>query len=417
MNAFLELEPRDGRADEPVECRIGGLEPGERVVLRAETVDEGGRRWASRGTFAADADGNIDLARQAPEDGTWSVPSASGWLWSLRPDGDDSAPVPLFRKKTVEPVSLEVSLKRKKKPATRQTLVRRFAPADNTLVRETVSEDGLEGVLFYPAGMESGPTLIVLSGSGGGLDEPRAALLAAHGFAVLAPAYFGTGSLPRELSRVPLEFFERGLTWLKGRPAADTSRLGIFGYSKGGELALLLASLHPEIRAAGVFSGSSYVWQGLSFGRAASSWTREGKELPFLPMKVPPGSFLRLLTGRPVSFYNSYARGLRAAENPGKAAIAVEKINGPVFLAAGEHDEVWPAAEFSDTVAARLAERGHPHPCTYLREAAGHLVGLPYLPAAQVCRNLIFSRGHFEEDSLATIKAWDALVAFFRENL
>ena len=74
------------------------------------------------------------------------------------------------------------------------------------------------GTLFTPAPRADGlspPVVVVLNGSGGGINEPRAALYASHGYAALALAYFKAPGLSDYISNTPLEYFERGLDWLR----------------------------------------------------------------------------------------------------------------------------------------------------------------------------------------------------------
>lgn len=52
----------------------------------------------------------------------------------------------------------------------------------------------------------------------GGLVEFRASLLAAHGFAVLALAYFAYEDLPKQMQEVDLEYFEEAANLLLAHP-------------------------------------------------------------------------------------------------------------------------------------------------------------------------------------------------------
>ncbi len=324
----------------------------------------------------------------------------------------------MFEKNTVAPLKVEISVLTGPDTLARAAVERRFLPSGNAVAREPVDEEGVTGALFLPSGPGPHPAVICLSGSGGGFNEPRASLLAARGYAAFALAYFGAGSLPAELFEIPLEFIERGLAWLGKHAAVDSTRVAVYGYSKGGELALLLASLYPQIKAAAAFSGSAFVWQGLHRGRPGSSWTRGGNPLPYLPLKMPLRLVIKLILGRNVAFRECYQRGLQSAKNINDASIRVEQIGGPIFLVAGTDDQVWPAADFSDTVAERLKARRCPYPLEYLREeGAGHLVGMPYLPSAEVCRNLVFTSSDSELTCLTMIRAWDALIDFLHESL
>ncbi|HKS21697.1 MAG TPA: acyl-CoA thioester hydrolase/BAAT C-terminal domain-containing protein [Thermoanaerobaculia bacterium] len=98
------------------------------------------------------------------------------------------------------------------------------------------------------------------------------ALLASHGYAALAVAYFGIAPLPDDLDRIPLETVDRAVAWLRAQPSVDPKRIAIWGGSKGAELALVAASRNPAIRAVvAVVDGRA--------GRADRS-AREASRLP-----------------------------------------------------------------------------------------------------------------------------------------
>lgn len=58
------------------------------------------------------------------------------------------------------------------------------------------------------------PGIIDLYGAGGGLPEYRACLLANHGFAVLALAFYRYEDLPKEMKEVHLEYFEEAINYM-----------------------------------------------------------------------------------------------------------------------------------------------------------------------------------------------------------
>jgi bile acid-CoA:amino acid N-acyltransferase len=55
------------------------------------------------------------------------------------------------------------------------------------------------------------PGVIDMFGSAGGLMETRACMLASHGFAVLALAFFKYEDLPSTLGEVTFDYFEVGV--------------------------------------------------------------------------------------------------------------------------------------------------------------------------------------------------------------
>ncbi|WP_062396190.1 acyl-CoA thioester hydrolase/BAAT C-terminal domain-containing protein [Methanogenium cariaci] len=162
---------------------------------------------------------------------------------------------------------------------------------------------------------------------------------------------------------MPLEFFDRAVAFLMAHPAADTDRMGIYGYSKGGELALLLASRDARIRAVAAYSPpSSVVWQSPKGGAPKSSWTADGVPVPpFVPMHFSGMKLLKLITGRPVAFREVYEQGgLKKHPDKAEAArIPVEQIAGPVFLVSGTDDGgVWPSTVMADAVEETLKTAG-----------------------------------------------------------
>jgi dienelactone hydrolase len=129
------------------------------------------------------------------------------------------------------------------------TTVRRQAAAD-VGVRARVlrpAEDGVHGTLFLPADTSRRrPAVVVFGGSEGGqsMDHPGS-LLAAHGYPVLSVAYFAAPGLPRNLERIPIEYFARAAALLRRQPGVDPEQVLAWGVSRGGEAAMLLGVHYP----------------------------------------------------------------------------------------------------------------------------------------------------------------------------
>ena len=70
------------------------------------------------------------------------------------------------------------------------------------VTRQDVREHGLVGTLYLPPGAAPGshPAVLILNGSGGGINEPRAALYASRGYAAFALAYFKAPGLSDYIS-------------------------------------------------------------------------------------------------------------------------------------------------------------------------------------------------------------------------
>jgi len=238
-------------------------------------------------------------------------------------------------------------------------------------VVDTVRAEGLVAHLFHPSGAGRVPAILLVGGSGGGIgwQDYMADLLARRGFAAMALGYYAMDGLPKELERIPIEYFERAIRWLSSQEGIDSTRLGIGGVSKGGELALLLASMHPELKAVAAFTPSGVVFQSIAAGYPlTSSWTLGGRDVPFVPYGAVPNA---------ASIAEVYLAGIRTlgGDSLEAATIKVERINGPILMLSGKADNLWASATLADRITARLRDRQFSHPVEHIAyEDAGHLI-------------------------------------------
>ncbi len=430
--------------DEEICIRALGLLPQQQILIRAATEDDLHRRWTSQALFRADASGTVDLTAQKPVSGSYREISPMGLFWSMRLEAQASKAQTTFAKKDASPnlVTLEGVIEGG--VVARSEIIRNFQSGETQTRDLEIGEDGLGsgsggevrsiiGRLFIPSGKGPHPTVIVLSGTGGGFDLDKAAVLSRHGFATLALAYFGIPPLPTWLNRIPLEYFEAALGWLKAQPEIDALRIGVLGISRGAELALLLGTRFPEVHAVAAYAPSSVAWaaggRDKVTGEIIPSWTWQGSPVRFAPLPLRgfmwrsaiPVAVLKRL----VMFKNLFRAGLRNRERIEHAAIPVERIRGPVLLVSGGDDHLWPAAEMSEAIVARLKNNGFAHAVEHLHyPRAGHMLRYPYLPTTSresgntYLRGAKFSFGGTPEaDAEAQTDAWRRVIAFFKGSL
>lgn len=269
---------------------------------------------------------------------------------------------------------------------------------------------------YYPVkGGTRGPGIVLLGGSEGGLARDltrQAVLLQTSGFSVLHIAYHNAPGKPAHLASVPLEDFRRGLDWLKARPEVDAKRIGIVGYSKGAEAALLVATRYPGIKAAVAGMPSSVVWDGLSplsiFLSLHSSWTDGERQIPALEY----GSF-----ERDRGMLSVFEGGLKTlAEHP-DTVIPVERFAGRLLLVCGERDSLWPSCQMADQIVARAAKAGRPPTLLRYAEAGHGVMGAPGLATDRDIRAFAKLGGTAKANAAARADSWPKIIAFLKNTL
>ena len=385
--ARIVVHPEDALLDVPRAIRVEGFPPASTVTIEATTM-RAGQAWRSRAAFLADAAGGIDLAASAPlPGGSYAGIAPMGLVWSQEPD--DPARRLLFDPDVAAP--LITGLVASGGGAVAQAAFTQRVLAAGVMRRE-VREEGLVGTLFLPAGAGPHPALMLLNGSDGGVNEPRAALYAAHGYATLALGYFGMPGLSPYISNTPLEYFAAGLAWLRRavRPARDF--VALQGESRGGELVLLLGATFPEaVSAVLAFVPGAVVHSGQNaadpkVGRNGPTWLLGGRPLPHLWDGNRTATWAPFDEGpEPHRHELALLTALDDASAVARARIPVERIRGPVFLTSGTDDGSWPSSRYARMVRDALAARGHGHEvqwCDY--QGAGHSMRTPYVPATGI---------------------------------
>jgi hypothetical protein len=249
----LEVTPSRVTTDQPASIRATGLQPNERVTIHAELTDGADAHWTSQAEFAADPQGNLDTSKQPAVAGSYKEVSSMGLIWSMRPDSRKTARYEPPR--NFGPQIIEFRLRR----GSTQLAIAHMEqiPMADGVERVSLHGGALRGTLFLPPGKERHPAVLVLGGSEGGMPARRAAWLASHGYAALALAYFRYDDLPKELVRIPLEYFGEALNWMVHRQEIAGDRIAVMGISRGAELALELGSIYPVLKAVVAYSPSN----------------------------------------------------------------------------------------------------------------------------------------------------------------
>ncbi|CAJ0704887.1 CMD domain protein [Ralstonia wenshanensis] len=395
MGTFaLSVTPADDLIDVSRGIVVTGLAPGAQIGIVAQTRRGNGVLWHSRAAFVADAQGTVDLTRDAPVSGDYTGVSAMGLIWSQRPDDGKARDV--FPLSATEPLTTTLTATANGESVHASFLQRLAAPGVTRHdVRAPDNEEGLVGTLYLPdpyAHPGPRPAVLILNGSGGGINEPRAALYASHGYAAFALAYFKAPGLSDYISNTPLEYFERALAWLRKRVAPLHDFVAVSGQSRGGELALLLGATFPEavsavigyVPGAVVHSGQNAADPAV--GREGPTWLYRGQPLPHLWEGNCTASWAPFDEGpAPHRHERAIRTALQDADAVARARIRIERARGPVLLLSAADDGSWPSSDYARMVTAKLAEVRHPYPVQHFDyEGAGHAIVFPYVPTTQL---------------------------------
>lgn len=287
---------------------------------------------------------------------------------------------------------------------------------DPAPIGQRISENGLLANYFPAAGAGRKPAILLLGGSEGGLARDllrQAELLQRQGYNVLHLSYHNAPGKPATLTNVPLEEFQRGLDWLKARPEVDPAAIGIIGYSKGAEAALLTATRYPGLKAVALGMPSSVAWDGLDTPSILlglhSSWSEGGKPV----------------TSLGYGFYDSNRRlygvfedGLKGLNEHQDTIIPVEQVKAKVLLVCGEKDELWPSCPMAEQIVARAAARGGPVTELLRYPAAGHgVMGAPGPASDPDIVKFAQLGGTPDANAAARADSWAKIMAYLQDTL
>ncbi len=274
------------------------------------------------------------------------------------------------------------------------------------MVGEVSLTGDLQGTMLLPD-RPSGTGVVVLGGSSGRVDINRARLFADAGALVLALRWFGGEGQVPGICEVPLESFTPATDRLV---QAGCRTILYVGTSKGAEAAALLGIQDHRIDVVVAVSPTSVVWANSGPGRDGlglplrSSWTLEGRPLPFVPYDV--SRFPEPQDGR-MPYRDYHDRSLEKYVDAIPAAIIpVERARATYILVAGGDDQLWPSERFAAEMAERLAKAGKQHFLLTNRQA-GHRVLMPGETTPRSAMNV--HGGTDQADRQLGQEAWDVI--------
>jgi len=293
-----------------------------------------------------------------------------------------------------------------------------------------VSATQFVGTICTPATSGKHPAILLLGGSEGGNEMSHIApRLADAGYVAASVAYFGLPRLPQTLEEIPVETVGQALDAIGARSDVDKDHIGIFGISKGGELALLAASTYPQIHAVVADVPSPFAWQSIPQGPETtthSSWTVGGKPVPFVPYSAAMGQiFAQAFQGHaPLDLRPGYDASMKedAAAIPA-ATFHLENVRGPILFIAADDDHIWNSVAQSELGMQYLKAHNHPYNDVYQHFAgAGHvfLFATEQHPMTQIpigATTTMLLGGTAQANISAGSQAWPQIMSFLANAL
>nr|XP_005284635.1 acyl-coenzyme A thioesterase 1 isoform X1 [Chrysemys picta bellii] len=398
--------------DEPLAIAVQGLCPQQEVTLRLSLQDEGGELFQSCARYQAGSSGELDLTRSPALPGlggSFSGLEPMGLFWSLQPQ----KPFRRLVKRDVEsPFCLELEVFEGHGPLPSRLLAR--GAHERGFLRDgvrriPVREGRIRATLFLPPEDGPFPGIIDIYGTGGGLPEYRASLLANHGFATLALAYYGYEDLPKDMKEFHLEYFEEAVNYMLQHSQVKGPGIGLLGISKGGDLCISMASFLKGITATVTINGSV---------------ANVGAVLRYKDITIPP---LGINWKRIKIDKSGIADIVDVLNNPlegpdRQSFIPLEKAEGHFLFIVGKDDHNWKSEFFATEASNRLQAHGKEKPVIVCYPGAGHYIEPPFSPMCSASMHLLVGNpviwgGEPKAHSVAQVDAWQKIQAFFHKHL
>jgi len=428
--ARLSIRPVDASLDQPVTIEVSDVSPGSRVRVRLRSDSLNAESSAE---FVANDQGVVDVAEHPAIAGDYEGIEPAGLFWSARFDAGSDVVSMIETLSRLQPLAYTATVSVDGHDAGSTTFERQLLAAN--VVRTAVREGRIRGTLFASADATNAPGVVVLGGSdGGNLYEFVAALLAAHGIAALALAYFAYDDLPKDLVGLSIEYFAEGVQWLRKRPEVGDARVGVLGFSRGGEAALIVGASFPQVAAVVALVASGMSGGGLAgadfSAMGKSAWTLDGQPLPLLPPPWDPMSMKEaqdaMSSGRPFAGRAGILRAIKSAgARVDDVAIRVERTRGAILMMSGEDDQLWGSTELTAIAEERLKAATFAYPFEHRRyPGAGHFGCLPpNLPTTSTSARhglvpmALEYGGDARNNARASADLWPRIVTFLHQHL
>ncbi|XP_044512943.1 bile acid-CoA:amino acid N-acyltransferase-like [Gracilinanus agilis] len=407
------VHPQIALVDEPLHIRVTGLLPSQLVMLQASLTDERGQLFQSQVFYKADEDGEVDLEHAGATGGDYVGIHPMGLFWSLKPKKTFSR---LWKRNVINnPFRFQLEVYDTKQflnhspdnPMATETVERWYSIPG--VQRIQIREGRVRGALFLPPGEGPFPGVIDLFGDVGGLIEFRASLLASHGFATLALAYFAYDDLPKKLDVIDIGYFEEAADILLRNPKVLGPRIGIVSVSRGAQIGMSMATFLKQVAATVCING---------FFFATGIAIKYKNEIIYSLAEFPE----RLRTNELGLLEFCFSVGNPQEEANKHAFLPVERAQGHILFIVGEKDHIFHSKSYAEQAMEQLRRHGKSNGTLISYPGAGHLIEPPYSPLCVASWNPFISKpiwwgGEPIPHAEAQEHSWKEILKFLRRHL
>ncbi|XP_068211022.1 acyl-coenzyme A thioesterase 1-like isoform X3 [Palaemon carinicauda] len=413
---ILSVDPLSCLHDEPVHIKVSGLKPNQDVTLRTSMKDVRNVQFVSYAHYRANGNGEVDVNEMKSLGGQYKGLFPMGLFGSLVPAPNEYKYTRFFKKDVENPnivtvgvydghVSIEaLCVSEEMKPLSSVIHERHYMGPG--VQRIPVRYGKVRGSLFLPPGDGPFPGIVDMFGTAGGLLEYRSAQFASRGFASLALAFFNYDDLPKGLEEFDIAYFEEAVEYLLKHEKVMNQNVGAVGVSKGGDLALSMATFIPEVKAAVSVNGCN---ANVQSDLRVSSRIIPGLQFDISRAKIEDGA---------IDCFDVLEDSLSLPE----AIIPIEEADANFLFLAGCDDKNWKSVEYADRAVDRLMRAGKSNFEVYKYTDAGHLIEPPYSPSCiasfhKMMGTAMLWGGQVQPHCEAQVHAWEKVIGFLFKNL
>lgn len=414
---IILVTPSSSLVTDRVKITGTGFTPFSPITIKTRVqCDEEDIRFSSQGCYVTNDDGSFDINQSASSGGTYTGSDGMGLFWSMKTEEGDINRFQMTDASCV--LNYEFSVLEGHVDGNNDAREickashKRSYLADG-VKRVEIRKPGVTGTLFVPPGNGPFPAVMTLYGGlkSRKLIEDASAIFANQGFVSLTLAYFGFEGLPRFYSKAPLrlELFEKGFDYLSSLRYVDSNALGVYGISKGGELAVALASLLPQVKAAVCANGS-----------VVSTWSDTYyKDHHFHRIGFDKNGFRKLPDGSYVT-----RDGCRPFDATSPSTYPFQNSDAQMLMICGLDDQSIPQEILGAFFKHTMKQHGKNNFEVAEYEGLGHLIDAPYVPPCTLYphsllnnNNLYYGGGDIEVHSKQVVRVWDKVTGFFKQHL